>query len=85
MLKEFWLFFSSITAIIKNIFIFFDFINNYKYIKVFKLLVHLNARAYTIVLPKGLHIYNLLLLKRSFYFRAMAFYKMSIEFPFRLL
>jgi len=47
--------------------------------------VYLSAEAYTVVLPKGLYIYNLLLLKRPFYFRVTAFYKVSIKFLLKLL
>jgi len=47
--------------------------------------VYLGAKAYTAVLFKSLYIYNLLLLKRSFYFKITAFYKISIGFLFKLL
>ena len=81
----FRLLFSGITAVIEGVFIFFNVVSNYRYIKVFKLLVYLGARAYTVVLPRGLRAYNLLLLKGSFYLRATAFYRVSVEFLFRLL
>jgi len=81
----FQLFLSGVVAVIKGVFIFFNVVNNYRYIKVFKFLAYLGARAYTVVLFKGLYTYNLSLLKRLFYFKAMAFYKMSIEFLFKLL
>ena len=85
MLKGFQLLFSGIIAIIKGIFVFFNIISNYKYIKVFKFLAHLGAGAYIAVLPRGLHTYNLSLLEGLSCFRVTAFYKMSVEFPFRLL
>jgi len=85
MLIGFRLFFSGDTAIIKSVFIFFDVASNYKYIRVFKLLAYLNAGAYTAVLPRGLRAYNLLLLKGPFYLRVMAFYRVFIEFLFKLL
>jgi len=85
MLAGFRLFFSSITAVIKGIFVFFNVVNNYKYIKVFKLLAYLNAGAHIAVLSKGLCVYNLLLLKGLFCFKVTAFYRVSIEFLFRLL
>jgi len=84
-LEGFWLFFSSIITIIKGICIFFSVISNYKCIKVFKLLAHLSIRAYSAVLPRDLYYYNLLLLTRIFYFKAIAFYRVSVEFPFKLL
>jgi len=83
--EKFQLFSSGIAAVIKGIFIFFDVANNYKYTKIFKLLAYLSAKAYIAVLPRGLRAYNLLLLKRLFYFKATAFYKISIEFLFKLL
>jgi len=55
------------------------------YIKVFKLLAYLSTKAYIAVLPKSLYTYNFLLLKKPFYFKATVFYKISIEFLFRLL
>jgi len=64
---------------------FFNVISSYKYIKVFKFLVHLGAKTYIAVLPKGLYIYNLLLLKRPFYLKATAFYRVFIKFLFKLL
>jgi len=82
---EFRLFFSGVTAVIKGVFIFFDVASNHKYIKVFKLLAYLSARAYTAVLPRGLYTCNLLLSEGPFCLRATAFYKVSVEFPFGLL
>jgi len=81
-LKGFQLLSSSVISIIKGIYVFFS--GNHKYIKVFKLLVHLGIGAYSAVLPKGLYYYNLLLLKGLSYFKATAFYKISIEFLFIL-
>jgi hypothetical protein len=46
--------------------------------------VHLGIRARLAILPKGLYYRNLLLLEGSLYLYATAFYKVSIEFPFRL-
>jgi len=65
-------------AIIKGVCIFFNIINNYKYIKVFKFLVHLGIGAYLSILPKGLYYYNLLLLKGPFCFKPITFYKIFI-------
>ena len=54
-------------------------------IKVFKLLVYLGTRAYTVVLLKALHAYNLLLLRLPSCFIIVAVYKVSIEFPFLVI
>jgi len=84
-LKGFWLLFSSVITIIEDIYIFLSIASNCRYIRVFKLLVHLGIRAYLAVLPRGLYCYNLLLLKGPSCLRATAFYKVFIEFLFRLL
>ena len=47
--------------------------------------MYLSARACTAVLLRVLRGYNFSLLERPFYFNAMAFYRESVEFPFRLL
>ena len=52
---------SSIITVIEGIYIFLSIISNYRYIRVFKLLVYLGVRAYSAVLPRGLYYYNLLL------------------------
>ena len=70
-------------AIVKGVCIFLN--NNYRCMRVFKLLVHLSIRAYLAILPKGLYCYNLLLLEGPSCLYIIAFYKMSIEFPFGLL
>ena len=62
----------------------FFFCGNYRYIRVFKLLVHLAIRARLAILPRGLYYRNLLLLEGPFYLYATAFHKVSVEFPFRL-
>jgi len=72
-------------AIIKNIYVFLSITGNYKCIKVFKFLVHLGIGAYSAVLLRGLYYYNLSLLKGPFCLKATAFYKISIEFLFKLL
>ena len=46
--------------------------------------MYLGIRAYSAVLPRGLYYCNLLLLKGSFYLNATAFYKVFVEFLFRL-
>jgi len=47
--------------------------------------VHLGIRACLAVLPRGLYYYNLLLLEGPSCLSATAFYKVFIEFLFRLL
>ena len=81
--KGFQLLFSSIITVIKGIYIFLS--GNRRYTRVFKLLEHLGIRAYLAVLPRGLYYCNLSLLKGSFYLTTTSFYKVPVEFPFRLL
>ena len=45
--------------------------------------MHLGIRARSAVLPRGLYCRNLLLLEGPFYLYAIAFYKVSVEFPFK--
>ena len=47
--------------------------------------MHLSIKTPLAILPRGLYYYNLSLLKRPFYFKATAFYRVSIEFLFILL
>jgi hypothetical protein len=58
---------------------------DYRYTRVFKLLVHLGIRAYLAILPRDLYYRNLLLLEGPSYLNATAFYKVSVEFPFRVI
>jgi len=74
---------SSVITVIEGICVFLS--GNDRYIRVFKLLEHLGIRAYLAILPRGLYYYNLLLLEGPFCLYATAFYKLSVEFPFRLL
>jgi len=76
------LLFSGVTSIIEGIYIFLS--GNYRYIRVFKLLAHLNVKAYLAILPRGLYYYNLLLLKGPSCLKATAFYQVFIEFLFKL-
>jgi len=78
------LLFSSVATIIKGFYIFLSIASNRRCTRVFKLLVHLGIRAYLAVLPRGLYYYNFLLLEGPSCLSAMAFYKVFIEFPFRL-
>ena len=82
-LKGFQLLSSSVTTIIKGVCVFLS--GNYRYIRVFKLLMHLGIGACLAVLPRGLYCRNLLLLEGPFCLSATAFYKVFVKFPFRLL
>ena len=75
--------FGSITTVIEGVCVFLS--GNYRYARVFKLLVHLGIRAYLAILPRGLYCYNLLLLKGPSCLSVTAFHKVFMEFPFRLL
>ena len=65
-------------AVVEGICVFLS--GNYRYARVFKLLVHIGIRARLAVLPRGLYYCNLLLLEGPFYLYATAFYKVSVEF-----
>jgi len=75
------LLFSSVITVIEGIYVFLS--GDYRYTRVFKLLEYLGIKAYSAVLPRGLYYYNLSLLEGPSYLCATAFYKVSIEFPFR--
>ena len=83
-LEGFRLLSSSVITIIEGVYVFLSVASNYRYIRVFKLLVYLGVRAYSAILPRGLYYYNLLLLERPSYLGITAFYKVFMEFPFRL-
>jgi len=72
----------SVATVIKGVCVFLS--GDYRYIRVFELLEHLGIRACSAVLPRGLYCCNLSLLEGPFYLYATAFYKVSVEFPFRL-
>ena len=74
---------SSVTAVVEGICVFLS--GNRRYTRVFKLLVYLGIRARLAILPRGLYYRNLSLLEGPFYLYATAFYKVSVEFLFRLL
>ena len=74
---------SSVITIIEGVYIFLS--GNYRYIRVFKLLMHLGIRAYLAVLPRGLYYCNLLLLEGPSCLSATVFHKVFMEFPFKLL
>jgi hypothetical protein len=80
-LEGFRLFSSSVASIIEGVYIFLS--GNYRYIRVFKLLVHLGIRARSAVLPRGLYCRNLLLLEGPSCLCATAFHKVFVEFLLR--
>jgi hypothetical protein len=82
-LEGFWLLSSSVAAVVEGVWVFLS--SDYRYARVFKLLVHLGIRARLAVLPRGLYCRNLLLLEGPSCLCATAFYKVSVEFPFELL
>ena len=82
-LEGFQLFSSSVATIVEGVYIFLSVASNRRCARVFKLLVHLGIRAYLAVLPRGLYYRNLSLLEGPSCLCATAFYKVSIEFPFR--
>ena len=82
-LKGFCLLFISIAAVIEGVYIFLSVTSNCRYIRVFEPLIHLDIRAYLAILSKGLYYRNLLLLGGPFCLKAMAFYRVSVEFLFK--
>ena len=75
------MFSSSVITIIEGVCVFLS--SDYRYIRVFKLLVHLGIKAYSAILPRGLYYRNLLLLEGPFCLSATAFHKVFVEFLFR--
>jgi len=73
----------SVITVIKGVYIFLNVVSNRRYMRVFKLLEHLGIKACLAILPRGLYYHNLLLLEGPSYLYAMAFYKVSVEFPFK--
>jgi hypothetical protein len=72
-------------TVIEGIYVFLNVVSDYRYIKVFKLLAHLGAGAYIVVLLKALCIRNLLLLRLPSCFIAAAVYRVSVKFLFKSL
>ena len=70
-------------TIIEGVDVSLNIISDYnRCVRVFKLLIYLSTRAYTVVLLGALRAYNLLLLRLPSYLIAAAIHKVSIEFPF---
>ena len=82
-LEGFRLLSSSVIAVVEGVCVFLS--GNYRYTRVFELLVYLGIRAYLAVLPRGLYCRNLLLLEGPSYLYATAFYKIFIEFLFKVI
>jgi hypothetical protein len=80
-LEGFRLLSSSVIAVVEGVWVFLS--GNRRYIRVFELLVYLGIGARLAVLPRGLYYRNLSLLEGPSYLYATAFYKVSVEFPFR--
>jgi len=80
-LEGFRLFSGSVASVIEGVCVFLS--GNYRYIRVFELLVHLGIRARLAVLPRGLYYRNLLLSEGPFCLSATAFHKVFVEFPLR--
>ena len=80
-LEGFQLLSSRVTAVVEGVYIFLS--GNYRYIRVFKLLVHLGIRARSAILSRSLYYRNLSLLGGPFYLCATDVHRVSIEFPFR--
>jgi hypothetical protein len=72
----------SVIAVVEGVWVFLS--GDHRYTRVFELLVYLGVRAYLAVLPRGLYYRNLLLSEGPSYLYVTAFYKVSVEFPFRL-
>jgi len=82
--EGFWLLSGSVVTVIEGVCVFLHVIGNYRYTRVFKLLAHLGIGARSAVLPRGLYCRNLSLSEGPSCLSAMAFYKVFVEFPFRL-
>ena len=69
-------------TVIEGVYVFLS--GNYRCARVFELLAYLGIRACSAILPRGLYCRNLLLSKGPSCLSATAFYKVFMEFPFRL-
>ena len=71
-------------TVVEAINIFLNIVGNYRYIRVFKLLIYLGAGACMVVLPRVLYTCKLLLLGVPSCLIAIAFHRASIGFLFGL-
>ena len=70
-------------TVIEGVDVSLNIISNYnRCIRVFKLLIHLGAGAYIVILLRALRACNLLLLKLPSCLIAAAVYRVSVKFPF---
>jgi len=83
-LEGFRLLSSSVVTVVEGVCVFLRVVGNRRYARVFELLAHLGVGARSAVLPRGLYYRNLLLLEGPSCLSATAFYKVFMEFPFRL-
>jgi len=72
----------SVTTVVEGVYVFLS--GNCRCARVFELLEYLGIKARSAVLPRGLYYRNLSLLEGPFCLYITAFYKVSVEFPFRL-
>jgi len=72
-------------TVVEGVCVFLSVAGNCRCVRVFELLVHLGVGARLAVLPRGLYCCNLLLSEGPFCLGVMAFYKVFVEFPFKLL
>ena len=71
-------------TVIEGVNVFLNIVGDYRYARVFELLVYLGAGACTAVLLRALRAHDLSLSKRPSCLRAAAIYRVSVGFPFRL-
>ena len=81
-LEGFQLLSSGVTSVIEGVCVFLS--GDCRCVRVFELLIYLGIGAHSAVLPRGLYCRNLSLLKGPSCLNVTAFYKVSMEFPFRL-
>ena len=73
-------------TVVEGVYIFLNVVSDCsRYIRVFKLLIYPDIRAYTAVLLKALCVRNFLLLKVPSCLIAVAIYRVSVEFSFKSL
>ena len=75
--------FNGVVTVIKGVNVFLDVAGGCRCIRVFKLALHLDTRARSVVLFGRLYNWDLSLLKGPSCLNVMAFHKVSIGFLFR--
>ena len=71
-------------TVIEGVYVFLNVIGNRRCARVFELLAYLGTGACTVVLPTVLRTRNLSLSRLPSCLVAAAFYRVSVEFPFKL-